>query len=178
MEPHSVPAWRGALAGSVGYNPLSTLQVGRTLRFERRRPQGNRQYDCARSPAFTKIVKTAGKFERLSEFELDQARPLLVALAESASDLLCRADSSASESPSRSRHLVAMIRTLLAVRALQALFPESFVAKRSTVKEPNACWADEMRGVQNASSDCHFERPAALFHRGLIFTTDGVWQTR
>ena len=106
MEPHSVPAWRGALAGSVGYNPLSTLQVGRTLRFERRRPQGNRQYDCARSPAFTKIVKTAGKFERLSEFELDQARPLLVALAESASDLLCRADSSAYESPSQSRHLV------------------------------------------------------------------------
>jgi hypothetical protein len=66
----------------------------------------NRQYDCARSPAFTKIVKTPGKFERLSEFELNQARPLLVALAESASDLLCRADSSASESPSRSRHLV------------------------------------------------------------------------
>jgi hypothetical protein len=107
MEPHSVPAWRGALAGSVGYNPLSTLQIGRTLRFDRRRPQGKRgQYDCAQSPAFTKIVKTPGKFERLFEFDLDQSRPLLVALAESAPDLLCRADSSASESPSRSRHLV------------------------------------------------------------------------
>jgi hypothetical protein len=64
------------------------------------------QCDYAQSPAFTKIVKTPSKFERLSEFELDQSKPLLVVLAESASDLLCCADSSASESPSRSRHLV------------------------------------------------------------------------
>lgn len=62
----------------------------------------------------------------------------------------------------------AMIRTLLAVRALKAL-PESFVAKRSTRKKPKASWAGEMRGVQNASWDFHFERRAALFSSRTYF---------
>jgi hypothetical protein len=59
------------------------------------------------------------------------------------------------------------------VKGVALRSPESFVQSDLRVN-PNASWADEMRGVQNASSDFHFERRAALFHRGLIFTTDGV----
>lgn len=62
----------------------------------------------------------------------------------------------------------AMIRTLLAVRALKTL-PRKLRARRSTRKKPDASWADEMRGVQNASSDFHFERRAALFSSRTYF---------
>ena len=40
----------------------------------------------------TKVVKTPRKFERRFEFELNQPKQLLVPLAQSAADLLCRGD--------------------------------------------------------------------------------------
>jgi predicted RNA-binding Zn ribbon-like protein len=40
----------------------------------------------------TKVVKTARKFERRFELELNQPKQLLVPLAQSAADLLCRGD--------------------------------------------------------------------------------------
>lgn len=44
------------------------------------------------SSGVTKVVKTPRKFERRFEFELNQPKQLLVPLAESAADLLCRGD--------------------------------------------------------------------------------------
>ena len=45
-----------------------------------------------KSSGVTKVVKTPRKFERRFESELNQPRQLLVPLAESAADLLCRGD--------------------------------------------------------------------------------------
>ena len=45
-----------------------------------------------KSSGVTKVVKTRRKFERRFEFELNQPKQLLVPLAESAADLLCRGD--------------------------------------------------------------------------------------
>jgi predicted RNA-binding Zn ribbon-like protein len=42
------------------------------------------------SSGVTKVVKTPRKFERRFEFDLNQPKQLLVPLAESAADLLCR----------------------------------------------------------------------------------------
>jgi len=46
----------------------------------------------AQSSGVTKVVKTPRKFERRFEFELNQPKQLLVPLAQSAADLLCRGD--------------------------------------------------------------------------------------
>jgi len=46
----------------------------------------------AKPSGVTKVVKTPRKFERRFEFELNQPKQLLVPLAESAADLLCRRD--------------------------------------------------------------------------------------
>ena len=44
------------------------------------------------SSGVTKVVKTPRKFERRFELELNQPKQLLVPLAQSAADLLCRGD--------------------------------------------------------------------------------------
>jgi predicted RNA-binding Zn ribbon-like protein len=46
----------------------------------------------AKPSGVTKVVKTPRKFERRFELELDQPKQLLVPLAQSAADLLCRGD--------------------------------------------------------------------------------------
>ena len=63
----------------------------------RRRPIPRASIDAintliGESSGVTKVVKTPRKFERRFESELNQPKQLLVPLAESAADLLCRGD--------------------------------------------------------------------------------------
>ena len=89
-EKTGVRIWKDALA-------LRTLMRRMAEAIVADRPIPRASIDAinlliAKPSGVTKVVKTPRKFERRFELELNQPKQLLVPLAQSAADLLCRGD--------------------------------------------------------------------------------------
>jgi len=90
QEKTDVRVWKDALA-------LRTLMRRMAEAIVAHKPIPRASIDAvnlliSKPSGVTKVVKTARKFERRFELELNQPKQLLVPLAQSAADLLCRGD--------------------------------------------------------------------------------------